>query len=46
MEMILETMELLANPKAMKALRDYESGKSKSRPLRQVEKELDALEAR
>ena len=29
MEAILETLELLANPKAMKAVRDYEAGKTR-----------------
>jgi len=28
-EAILETMEIMANPKAMKAIRDYEAGKMK-----------------
>ena len=28
-EAILETMEIMANPKAMKAIRDYEAGKTK-----------------
>ena len=28
MEAILETMELLANPKAMQAIRDYEAGRT------------------
>lgn len=29
MEAIVETMELLANPRAMKAVRDFEAGKTK-----------------
>ena len=29
MEAIVETMEILANPKAMQALRDYEKGKTR-----------------
>ena len=33
MEAILETMELLANPKAMKAIRDYEAGKTRFKDL-------------
>lgn len=33
MEAILETMELLANPKAMAAVRRDRSGKAKYRPL-------------
>ena len=32
-EAILETMEILANPEAMKAIRDYEAGKTKFYPL-------------
>jgi len=32
-EALLETMEILSNPAAMKAVRDYESGKTKFRPL-------------
>ena len=32
-EMILETMEILANPEAMKAIRDAEEGKTKYVPL-------------
>jgi PHD/YefM family antitoxin component YafN of YafNO toxin-antitoxin module len=32
-EALLETMEILANPEAMKAIRDYESGKTKFYPL-------------
>lgn len=32
-EAILETMEILANPEAMKAIRDYEAGKTKFHPL-------------
>lgn len=33
MEGILETMEILADPKAMKAIRDAQSGKTKYYPL-------------
>jgi len=29
MEAIIETMEILANPKAMRAIRDYEKGRTK-----------------
>ena len=32
-EAILETMEVLANPEAMKAIRDAEEGKTKYHPL-------------
>ena len=32
-EALLETMEILANPKAMKAIRYYEAGKTKFHPL-------------
>ena len=37
-EAILETMEILANPKAMKAIRDYEAGKTKFHPLSVLDK--------
>ena len=30
MSALVETMEILANPKAMKVIRDYEAGKLKS----------------
>jgi len=40
-EALLETMELLANPIAMKALKQAKSGKLKYRPLAEVERELD-----
>ena len=33
MEAILETLEIMANPKAMKAIRDYEAGKVKMLPV-------------
>jgi len=33
MEAIIETMEVLANPKAMRAIRDYEKGRTKFSPL-------------
>ena len=33
MEAIAETLEILANPEAMKAIRSYESGKLKFSPL-------------
>lgn len=29
MEAIIETLEIMGNPKAMKAIRDYETGKGK-----------------
>ena len=32
-EAILETMEILANPEAMKAIRDAEEGKTKYHPI-------------
>lgn len=32
-EAMLETMEILANPEAMKAIRDYEAGHTKFYPL-------------
>ena len=33
MDAIMETLEVLGNPTAMKALQDYEKGKTKFRPL-------------
>jgi prevent-host-death family protein len=33
MDAIMETLDLLANPTAMKALRNYEAGKTKFVPL-------------
>lgn len=36
MEAMVETMEVLADPKAMKALRDYEQGKTKFRVVRET----------
>ena len=30
---MIETMELLSNPKAMKAMRDFESGKARMHPV-------------
>ena len=33
MEAIIESMEVLANPKAMRAIRDYETGRTKFHPL-------------
>lgn len=33
MDAILETLEVLGNPAAMKAIRDYEEGKTKFLPL-------------
>jgi prevent-host-death family protein len=33
MDAIIETLDLLGNPAAMKALRDYEQGKTKFLPL-------------
>ena len=32
-EAMLETMEIMSNPAAMEAIRDYESGKTKFMPL-------------
>ena len=40
-EALLETMELLANPRAMKTLRLAKAGKLKYRRLAAVEPELD-----
>ena len=33
MEAIIETMEILANPKAMKAIRNFEAGRSKGKDI-------------
>lgn len=33
MEAIAETLEILGDPKAMKAIRDFEEGKTKFQPL-------------
>ena len=33
LEAILETLEIMANPKAMQAIRDYEAGKLTFKPL-------------
>ncbi len=32
-EAMLETIELLGNPKAMKAIRDYEAGRTRFQPV-------------
>jgi len=39
MDAILETMEILANPKAMKAIRDAEAGKTQYHPLSVLDSE-------
>ncbi len=44
MESIVETLEILGNPKAMAAIRKYEAGKMKFIPLEQALAELDALD--
>jgi PHD/YefM family antitoxin component YafN of YafNO toxin-antitoxin module len=33
MEAIIETMEILANPKAMKTIRDFEAGRSRGKEI-------------
>ena len=33
MESIIETLEIMANPKAMKAIRNYEAGKAKMKDV-------------
>lgn len=33
MEAIIETMEILANPKAVKAIRDFEAGRSQGKDI-------------
>jgi antitoxin YefM len=39
METLLETMEILANPKAMKALKDAREGKTKYYPLESLDED-------
>lgn len=39
MEAIVETMEILANPKAMRVIRAYEGGKARFRPLDAIDDE-------
>ncbi len=36
MEAIIEAMEILANPEAMKAIRDFEAGRSRGRLFEQL----------
>lgn len=38
MEAIIETMEILANPRAMQAITDYETGRTTFHPLSDLEK--------
>jgi PHD/YefM family antitoxin component YafN of YafNO toxin-antitoxin module len=40
-EALLETMEILANPKAMEVIKKDKAGKLKYRPWSEVKKELD-----
>jgi hypothetical protein len=42
MEGIFETLEILSNPDAMKAIRRARAGKGKYIPLEEFERELDA----
>jgi PHD/YefM family antitoxin component YafN of YafNO toxin-antitoxin module len=42
MEGIIETMEIMANPEAMQAIRDYEAGRMKFIPLEEVLAAIDA----
>jgi PHD/YefM family antitoxin component YafN of YafNO toxin-antitoxin module len=37
MAAIIETMELMGNEKAMRAIRDYESGRAKGKDIRSLE---------
>ncbi len=39
MEAIVETMEILADPKAMRAVRAYEKGKTRFHPLEAIDDE-------
>ena len=41
-EALIETMELLGDPKFMKALKEYESGKGKFYDLDELDKEMSA----
>jgi PHD/YefM family antitoxin component YafN of YafNO toxin-antitoxin module len=43
MESILETLEIQANPKAMRAIRRAKLGKGNYIPLRQIEKEMHSV---
>ena len=39
MEAMVETMDILANPKAMRAIRAYERGKTAFHPLEMIDDE-------
>ncbi len=39
MEAIVETMEILANPRTMAVLRTYEAGKTRFRPVEALDRE-------
>ena len=39
MDAIMETVDILANPKAMRALRDYERGKTRFHPVEAIDDE-------
>jgi PHD/YefM family antitoxin component YafN of YafNO toxin-antitoxin module len=38
-EAMLETMEIMGNPKAMKAIRDFEAGKTKFEPVKALDED-------
>lgn len=38
-EAMLETMEIMGNPKAMKAIRDFEAGKTKFEPVKLLDED-------
>jgi PHD/YefM family antitoxin component YafN of YafNO toxin-antitoxin module len=38
-EAMLETMEIMGNPKAMKAIRDFEAGKTKFEPVKVLDED-------
>lgn len=38
-EAMLETMEIMGNPKAMKAIRDFEAGKIKFEPVKVLDED-------
>ncbi|MFH1067324.1 MAG: type II toxin-antitoxin system Phd/YefM family antitoxin [bacterium] len=39
LQAIVETLEIMANPQAMKAIRDYEQGKTKLLPFHAIDKD-------
>ena len=39
LEAMLETLEILGNPKTMKAIRDFEAGKTKFKPVESLDED-------